>query len=747
LPQALLPLIPDGASPLSDLISVQRGNGQWTYYCGFVPVFQHAEDDRRSFRMITSQLVCQGACRQMDIVRMFGVSANSVKRSVKKYREGGAPAFYQPRKVRSAPVMTTQVTLQAQQLLDRGCCRSEVAAQTGVKYDTLRKALNQGRLRELPQTSRAVARPEASDKSERGVADAAAELGIACTRPDERVMAAVGLLQGAPTRFEACRDVTFGGVLCGLPALAGNGLFEHLQTVFPSLGGYYTTTQVVILLAYMALCRIQTVEQLQYESPGELGKVLGLDRVPEVRCLRKKLSELSQANAPETWAGLLSHQWLQADPELAGKLYVDGHVRLYHGKLTKLPRRYVSRDKLCLRGTTDYWVNDALGRPFFVVERPIDQGLLEAISNDIVPRLLQDVPGQPSAEELEKDPHLCRFTLIFDREGYQPRFFKEMWKTHRIACITYHKFPKDDWAIEEFSEVQITLPTGEQVSLPTAERGSRIGNKDDGWVWVRETRKLTTSGQQISLISTAYSHWAREDAAALFSRWSQENFFRYMMEHYALDLLSEYGVEPIPGTNKPVVNPAWRELDYRCRSLKGQLQTKQAAFTAHTLGAVVDSAQMAQWEKRKTELAEEVQGLAHQLEEVKLKRKQTPHRIAWEKLPEEHKCQRLAPSRKRLLDTVRLIAYRAETAMTQIIREQLSREDDARSIVRDLMRSEADILPNIPEKLLNVQIHPFANPRTNRAIQHLLKNLNEAEFTYPCTDLKLVYTLIGAQEN
>ena len=149
------------------------------------------------------------------------------------------------------------------------------------------------------------------------------------------MLAAMGMLSGAATQFEACRDVSFGGVLCGLPALAENGLFEHLSTSFPSLGGYYTTLQVVTLLAYMALCRIKTVEQLQYAAPGELGKLRGLDRVPEVRCLRQKLTQLSAGDAPEQWAGLLSRQWLEAALELAGTLYVDGHVRLYHGQQTE----------------------------------------------------------------------------------------------------------------------------------------------------------------------------------------------------------------------------------------------------------------------------------------------------------------------------------------------------------------------------------------------------------------------------
>ena len=743
MPQALLPLIPDGATPINDRISVAQSNQQWTYFCGVDPVFRHAQEDRRSFRMFTAQLVCQGACRQIDVIRAFGVSANSVRRSVEKYRQQGASGFYQRRQARGPTVMTDDVTMQAQQQLSRGCSRREVAEQLGVRYDTLRKAINQGRLHEPPPATHTARDDAASNKSERSATDAGAEMGVACTRPEERTLAAMGMLQGAPTRFEKCRDVSFGGVLCALPALIANGLFEHLQKSFPSLGGYYTTLQVITLLAYMALCRIKTVEQLQYEAPGELGKLMGLDRVPEVRCLRNKLSQLSADDAPQAWAGLLSAQWLEADPERAGTLYVDGHVRLYHGKQTELPRRYVSRQRLCLRGTTDYWVNDALGQPFFAVERPIDHGMLEALRSDIVPQLLKDVPHQPSEEELESDPHRCRFVIVFDREGYSPAFFKEMWQSHRIACITYHKFPKENWPEEEFRDTQVTLRRGETVSLKLAERGSWIGNKKNG-LWVREVRKLNASGHQTSLISSAYGQLAIEDTAGLFSRWCQENFFRYMMQHYAIDLLSEYQTEEIPGTNRPVVNPRWRELDRRCRSLKTKLQRQQAEFAAHTLHPETNTEAVPKWEQYKSGLVETIEHLEHELAEVKQHRKATPHHLEWDELSAEDKFERLAPSRKRLLDTVKLIAYRAETALTQIVREALSREDDARSLVRELFRSAADLTPDLESGELRIELHSLSNPRSNRAIGHLLSELNASELTYPGTQLKLIYSQPGS---
>ena len=111
--------------------------------------------------------------------------------------------------------------------------------------------------------------------------------------------------------------------------------------------------------------------------------------------------------------------------------------------------------------------------------------MLEALRNDVVPRLLKDVPGQPNEEQLKQDPYRARFVIIFDREGYSPVFFKEMWEKHRIACITYHKYPKDPWPESEFAPTEIWLPNGEQVSLKLAERGSWIGDRRQG-LWVRD---------------------------------------------------------------------------------------------------------------------------------------------------------------------------------------------------------------------------------------------------------------------
>jgi hypothetical protein len=335
--------------------------------------------------------------------------------------------------------------------------------------------------------------------------------------------------------------------------------------------------------------------------------------------------------------------------------------------------------------------------------------------------------------------------ILFDREGYSPEFFKEMWQTHRIACITYRKYPQGDWPTAEFAEIETMLRGGEQVALRLAERGIGIGDRKSG-LWVREVRKLTTSGHQVSLISTAFGASALEDAARLFSRWSQENFFRYMMQHYAIDLLNEYGTEEIPETKRPVVNPRWRELDRQKRSVKSKLTHRQARFAALTLHPESDESALAEWGRRKAELVEEIEQLDHELTDINSQLKATPSHLDWDKLPETEKFQRLAPSRKQLVDTVKMIAYRAETALASIVREELARTDDARSLLRDLFCSEADLLPDLERRVLRVHVHPMSNPRADRAIAHLLEHLNAAEFTYPGTHLRLVYSIAGQAE-
>ena len=296
---------------------------------------------------------------------------------------------------------------------------------------------------------------------------------MATTRVEERLLASVGKLSAAPIQFEAARDVAHGGVLCALPALLVLGLLRHSAAHFALPPGYYPLETVFLVIALLALGRVPSLEALRYEPPGEWGRLLGLDRIPEVRTLRDKLGVLCAGGAPvRQWSSTLAREWMAAQPESAGTLYIDGHVRVYHGQLTALPRRYVARQRLCLRGTTDYWVNALDGQPFFAVTQAADPGLLHTLEAAIVPRLLAEVPGQPTEEQLAADRWRARFTMIFDRAGYSPEFFQRRWE-QRIAVITDHKFPQGLWPAEEFTLQKVRLVSGQEEELCSASHYSR----------------------------------------------------------------------------------------------------------------------------------------------------------------------------------------------------------------------------------------------------------------------------------
>jgi hypothetical protein len=229
-------------------------------------------------------------------------------------------------------------------------------------------------------------------------------MGMAAADIEGRLAASVGELAAVAPDFTAALDVPNGGLLCALPALLAVGLLEGVERHLQLPKGYYGLDSLLLLLAFMALARLESIEALRYEAPGEWGKLLGLDRVPEVRTLRTKIQRLAQDDRPAQWNAALCERWMAAAPQQAGVLYIDGHVRVYHGHQSQLPRHSVARQRLCLRATTDYWVNAMDGQPFFVVNQAVDPGLIAVIEQEIVPRLEQRLPGQLLCEPPPDDP-------------------------------------------------------------------------------------------------------------------------------------------------------------------------------------------------------------------------------------------------------------------------------------------------------------------------------------------------------
>jgi uncharacterized small protein (DUF1192 family) len=561
-------------------------------------------------------------------------------------------------------------------------------------------------------------------------------MGRAASNAAARVAASLGAATAVAPQFEHALDVPNAGVLFALPALLAVGLLDTAQeSLNPLPKGYYGLDSILLLLALMALARMPSLESLRYKAPGEWGKLIGLDRIPEVRTLRAKIDILCANGQAAKWSADLSQGWMQQNPEQAGVMYIDGHTRVYNGAQTNLPRHYVARQKLCLRATTDFWVNAMDGQPFFAINKAVDPGLVKVIEDDIVPRLLRDLPKRISQELLDANPLLHLFMIVFDREGYSPDLWLRL-KEMRVACLSYNKFPKLDWDVQEFTEYFATLANGEKTKLLLAERGTRLSNG----LWVREVRKLSQQGHQTSILSTNYAINLILLAVYMFARWSQENYFKYAREHYNLDRLAGYATQEITDPIE-VVNPLYRKLDGEVRSANGKLSRSLALFGALNIEQAIESAQMEPFTQKKAALQEEIEALQAKVVALKASRKATDRHIAVKDLPDDQRFKQLSTHSKHFVDAIKMVAYRAETAMANFLRESLTRPDEARTLLCAIYKTEADLVPDYQNKTLTVRLHHLAQQRSDDAALLLCAELNETQTVFPRTDLRMVFQI------
>ncbi len=555
-------------------------------------------------------------------------------------------------------------------------------------------------------------------------------IGVGATRIDDRVFAALGLQQ-SDISFDSCESVEYGGVLFLLPFLLANGLLSYKKYYSKRLSGYYDFDSTILTVAFMYLCRIKSVEQLKHHSPGEMGKLLGLDRIPESRCLRGIIKELSVQERASEWNAYLSEDWV--NQEETSFYYIDGHVQVYHGHLANLGKKHVSRQKLCLPGMMEFWVNNADGLPYFFVTGQVNEKLQEVITTQLAPRLLDLTNGKISQQELDTDELLPRFTLVFDREAYSPSFFRHLWESFRIAVITYRKNVKNKWDEKDFSAYDVD--TEVETTMYLCEKEVELNG-----VKMREVRKLTDSGHQTSVITTNYKIPTVLIALYMFSRWAQENFFRYMRQEYDIDRIMQYGVDKLDQTIM-VVNQEYSNLTQRLKKLREKKARRQAKlYDLVTENIEGEMEQTGKNIEKQLCFRKEIELLEAEEHDLLALRKQQPYKISIGEMPEHTRYNKLKTESKHLQNIIKIICYRAEASIANLLAAHYRKSsNEIRALVKSIIFAKADIYPDYQTNNLTVRLNSLATPRDNMAIREICQTLNDYEAVFPGTNLKLCF--------
>ena len=446
-----------------------------------------------------------------------------------------------------------------------------------------------------------------------------------------------------------------------------------------------------------------------------------MDRAPEAKTIRRKLAELvERAQASRLSAGL-AQRWVGQSPRALGYLYVDGHVRAYHGEKHRLTKTHVARRQLCMPATTDYWINDKNAEPLFVVTGEANERLIASMKENILPQVRR-LAGQR------------RVTMVFDREGWSPKWFKELYEAG-FDVLTYRKGDYRRWPKSDFSLIEGQVE-GRKVSYELAEKTVRI---QPGFR-MREVRRMRTDGKQTAIVTTRWKTPILQVAWRMFERWRQENFFRYMREHFALDALASREAQPVSEA-RTIPNPQRAKLEKKLLKLKAELQKLEKDYGARAFDNDESLRPTTRGFKiANGKLGREIRALRRTCLRLKERIGALPKRIAAANA-EGPQIMKLDPETKHLTDTIKMLAYRAETALVGLLNDGVyaRTQEEGRALVREILRAPADVLPDKREGVLRVRLHGLANPRSNAAIEHLCRALNEAQIKYPGTPLRLHY--------
>jgi transposase len=749
--QAQGDLFPDPGKPAgAEFINercVLRTDGQHrVVLAAGIPIAQYSVGDRMAEAHAMVSLVDQGWADQNDVARAFGCSPRTLRRYQRRLNEGGLAALGRPGGYpKGRQRLPLSRTRSVQKLKMGGLSNRQIAVRLGVTEKAVRKLLRRLRWTEAKPTQASLpfgskgANPNLSAFSNSrplGASEAQVEgadpnlsafPGLPLGRPAhddpadrsfDRLMACLGLLDDADPMFRPGTRVHGAGVLLAIPAVVGSGVLAAAQEVYGTIGpAFYGLRTTVVALILMALLRIKRPEGLKERSPHDLGRILGLDRAPEVKTLRRKLARLAGMGQASRFGHLLARRRVETRGASMGFLYIDGHVRVYHGKHT-LPKAHVARMRLSLPATTDYWVNDKKGEPLFVVTAEANAGLVR-----MLPPLLEEVRGLVGER---------RVTVVFDRGGWSPALFQKL-IAQGFDILTYRKGRSRRVPTSQFRKHTRRF-AGKVVTYVLSDRGIRLL---EGKLRLRQVTRLSDDGHQTPIITSRRDLTAIEVAYRMFERWRQENFFKYLREEFALDALAEYAVEPADPARE-VPNPVRRRLDERIR------RAREALFkipSEYGLRALVNPEKkrptMRGFKIAHADIAREFREAADRLRSLEQKRAAVPKRLPVGKIV-QGPVVKLAAERKLLTNLFKMLAFQVESELVGQIRSHYRRaEDEGRTLIQSILAAPADI--SLSSGGLRILVHPLSSAHRTRALVALCDDLNRDAVCFPGTRLRLRY--------
>jgi transposase-like protein len=697
-----LPLVPQGSVRIADAVWLcEDADGTGAVFVWGQATWSWSAGDRATRKLAAVQLVVIKAAFQRQVASAFGVDEDTLIGWRRRYETAGVEGLVPQRPGPKGPSkLTEDKRAEIVALRHDGLTQAEVARRAGVSKNMVFRALA------------AAAPPPAAPVVE---AAALEPLARPVPRMAERQAARAGLLFGAEPHVTQGASLPLAGALLVLPALAAAGLLDAAAAVYGTTrAAYYGLRSLVLCVVFAALLGEPRAEGLTRLDPVDVGRLVGLDRVPEVKTLRRRMEELAGlGRADQLIEALARHHIERGGEAVSGIFYIDGHVRAYHGG-REIQKAHVARARLAMPAVADTWVCDRFGTGLLVWEA----GTASLVAE--LKKVTAAIRGLVGDE--------ARPTICFDRGGWSPKLFKEL-ELAGFHLLTYRKAPLNEEPRSSFSLHVVDDDRGTRHEYWLADRRVAIAYaaKKRRILLRQITRLDPATGHQTQVLTTRDDEDPAVVAHLMFSRWRQENFFRYMRAHFGLDALDSYATAD-EDPERLVANPARRAADKELAAARRSLAAAETKQGAEAFGGRPADAAL---RRAFADAQAEVDRLARSAAAV-------PAKVPLgEARPE---MVRLANERKRIMDAIRMATYNAESALARLLAPHYARADDeARTLLREMFGAPADL--EVKGDELHVTVHPLSAPRRTRAMAALCDELTTTKTRYPGTELTLVYAV------
>jgi hypothetical protein len=727
---------------------------------GGLAVYHYCAADTVAEAYAMVMLMEAGFAQQAEVAHAFGICERTLRRHQERYARAGMVGLGRPGGWRRGRRRISGKRLRLiERLKSQGLSNRAVAQRLGVHENAIRKLVGPSRGEALEQLSLGtidstpvVDPPPLAVSAEGSIAVGAASADAAAVRSTndpadsavfeedteeaepvpmsldreagdrsfDRQLAYLGLLDDAVPIFRDGSHVPGVGVLLALPHLVHSGVLRIARKLYGEIGpAFYGLRTTLLTLFLMALLRIQRAEQLKERDPAAFGRLLGLDRAPEVKTLRRALGRLAAQNRAEQLGAELARMRVAQRGALMGFLYVDGHVRAYHGKRT-ISKAYVARRHLAMPATTDYWINDCAGDPLLLITADLDASLAKAF-----PELLRQVRATVGERQA---------TIVFDRGGWSPKLFRSMLE-QRFDILTYRKGKSRLIHERRFVRRRAKLE-GHWVTYALHEQPVRFLK---GGLRLRQITRLCDGDHQTQIITSRWDLRDIEVAYRMFERWRQENFFKYMREEFLLDALVDYRIEPEDPT-RTIPNPERRALDKQVRATRTELEELERQYGA----AAADNTEQHRPTMRGFKIAygklgKQLRAARERLSRLMEKRRSIPARVEIRDLS-DRTVVKFATERKHLTDIIKMLAYQAESDLLNLLQPHYLRaEQEGRTLLHELFTAAGDIKVTATE--LQITLAPLSSPHRTHAAQALCDLLDETATVFPGTRLRIRFTM------